>query len=76
MTHHVALAVDTGMTNWNPMSAVCAAIFAIPTAYWSGDVTPMRLLAVWCAWYIGIAVVLGAAQAYREEAQQARDRLT
>lgn len=58
------------------MSAICAAIFAIPTAYWTGDVTPMRVLAVWCAWYIAIAVLTGASQAYREEAQQPRGRPT
>lgn len=58
------------------MSAICAAIFAIPTAYWTGDVTPMRVLAVWCAWYIAIAVLTGVSQAYREEAQQPRGRPT
>jgi hypothetical protein len=58
------------------MSAICAALFAIPTAYWTGDVTPMRVLAVWCAWYIAIALVAGAAMAYTEDAQQAQPRPT
>jgi hypothetical protein len=46
------------------MSAVAAALFAIPTAYFTGDVNPVRLLACWCVYFVGFSISEGVAQAY------------